>query len=80
MKTPRWKVKKLPDGKWLAHHPNCPPRDHFCWRWISFDSSGCAARTTLPAAYEHAAAGYRRDAQAFALASTAVRGWRPNDR
>lgn len=70
-KTPRWKVKKLPDGRWLAHHPNCPPRDHFCWRWLSFDSSACAVRTTLPAAYHHAAAGYRRDACANALAHQA---------
>lgn len=61
MKTPRWKINKLPDGRWLAHHPNCPPRDHFCWRWITFDASACAARKTLPAAYEHAANGYRRD-------------------
>lgn len=61
MKTPHWKVKKLPNGRWLAHHPGCPPREHLCLRWLVGGGS-CRIRNNLRTAYQTAAERYRDDA------------------
>lgn len=58
--TPRWKVRKLGQGRWLAHHPGCPPREHFCLRWLS-GLPRCRILPTLPDAYREAAERYRSD-------------------
>lgn len=59
----RWKVRRLPNGRWYYHHPTCPSTPHLCMRAIGdlFFSRCCASKDTLEAAYAGAAQGHRSE-------------------
>lgn len=50
-----WKVKRIDKG-WLARRPECPPKDHFCWRAVFAFSllPGCKVFDTWTEACTHA--------------------------
>lgn len=54
-KTRKWRITPLAGGKFLARHPNCPPKPHVCWRGL-ISGNLCGVRETLPQAYRLAAA------------------------